>query len=158
MLWQDFELAFDHYARAQSDTELKTTIAKASNYLEGLASLTVGRSGTLGALCERLTDWPHHKVKDAVKNLYHFCCDYPGIRHGGNPGNEMRKLDRRDSIAINVSLLALAAYLSASLDQTEMLGMGSAKSSRPQMLRPSVVSAEKFDGLFRRVVQHFLGR
>jgi len=69
----DFEKAFDRYARAQDSTDLKTCIAKASNYAEGLASATRGGAGTLGALCNQLTDWPHDKVKEALQNLYKFC-------------------------------------------------------------------------------------
>jgi hypothetical protein len=129
-LWSDFEAAFDYYARSQTDSELKTSIAKASNYLEGLASVTNGKAGTLGQLCDGLSDWPHDKVKEAVKSLYGFCCDYPGIRHAGTPRNRKRQLDRRDSVAINVALMALAAYLSNKLDQGEMLGVGSAGFTR----------------------------
>lgn len=130
LLWQDFEAAFDDYARTLTDANLRTSIAKASNYLEGLAGATNGSPGTLGRLCDRLTDWPHDKVRDAVKNLYHFCSDYPGIRHAGTPGSRRRALDARDSIAINVSLLALAAYLTSGLDQASVLGSGSAGSMR----------------------------
>ena len=39
-------------ARTQDPTDLKTYIAKASNYAEGLASATHGAAGTLGALCD----------------------------------------------------------------------------------------------------------
>ena len=41
-LLQDFEHAFDRYARSQDAADLKTCIAKASNYSEGLASCTMG--------------------------------------------------------------------------------------------------------------------
>lgn len=80
-LLTDFEKSFDRYARTQDATDLKTCIAKASNYLEGLASATRGVPSTLGRLCDQLTDWPHDKVRDGVKNLYKFCSDYPGVRH-----------------------------------------------------------------------------
>ena len=132
VLWADFEWAFDQYARSQGDPDLRTSIAKASNYLEGLASATNGKSGSLRKLCDRLSDWPHYKVKEAVKSLYDFCSDYPGIRHGGTRGNQKRQLDRRDSIAINVSLLALATYLGNGLDQGEMLGTGPSGIIRPR--------------------------
>ena len=123
-LWSDFETAFDQYARTQGDSDLRTSIAKASNYLEGLASVTTGKAGSLGKLCDRVSDWPHDQVKDAVKSLYGFCSDYPGIRHAGNPRNRRRVLDRRDSVAINVSLMSLAAYLSNGLDHGAVLGVG----------------------------------
>jgi len=66
-LWADFESAFDQYARTQGDPDLRTSIARASNYLEGLASATNGKPGTLGNLCDGLLDWPHDKVKEAVR-------------------------------------------------------------------------------------------
>jgi len=76
-LLTDFEKTFDRYARTQDPTDLKTCIAKVSNYAEGLASATHGTAGTLGALCDQLTDWPHDKVREALKSLYKFCSDYP---------------------------------------------------------------------------------
>jgi hypothetical protein len=66
-LLQDFEHAFDRYARTQDAADLKTCIAKASNYAEGLASTTHGNPGTLGALCNHIGDWPHDKVKEALR-------------------------------------------------------------------------------------------
>jgi hypothetical protein len=154
-LWNDFELAFDLYARTQSDSDLRTSIARASNYLEGLASDTNGKAGTLGQLCDGLSDWPHDRVKEAVKKLYAFCCDYPGIRHGGTPGSQRRQLDRRDSVAINVSLLALAAYLSNGLDQGQVLGAGpsGALRSRPTVL--SVPGTGSGDGWLSRLLMKF---
>jgi len=131
-LWSDFETGFDQYARTQGTLDLRTSIARASNYLEGLASATNGRPGTLGKLCDGLTDWPHDKVKEAVQNLYKFCSDYPGIRHAGTPGNSRRQLDTRDSVAINVALMALAAYLGNGLDQGAVLGTGPTGTVRPR--------------------------
>lgn len=132
MLWGDFESAFDRFARTQDDADLRNSIAKASNYLEGLAGVTRGKPGDLGRLCDALKDWPHNKVKEAVKSLYGFCSDYPGIRHGGNPGSRKRQLDSRDSVAINVSLMALAAYLSTALDHGQVLGIGPTGAGRPR--------------------------
>lgn len=74
-LWSDFEGAFDQYARTQSDPDLRISIAKASNYLEGLASATNGKAETLGKLCDSLSDWPHKNVREVVKHLYWFCSD-----------------------------------------------------------------------------------
>lgn len=123
----DFEKAFDRYARAQDPTDLKTCIIKASNFAEGLASVSAGvpaTGNTLGALCNRTGDWPHEGVKEALQKLYAFCSDYPGIRHGGNPTSQRRLLDMRDSVSINVSIFALAGYLCSGLDQGAILGSG----------------------------------
>lgn len=132
-LWGDFESAFDQYTRTLGDPDLRISIARASNYLEGLASATNGKAGTLGKLCDSLSDWPHDMIKDAVKCLYGFCSDYPGIRHSGTPGNRRRHLDTRDSVAINVSLMALAAYLSTGLDHGQ-LGIGPSRIVRARRI------------------------
>jgi hypothetical protein len=122
-LLKDFEEAFDAYARKQTDANLKTCIAKASNYAEGLASATRGQAGTLGALCNQLTDWPHDKLRDSLVNLYHFCCDYPGIRHGGNAANARRPLAARDSTLTTLLLMSFTGYLSRQLDEQIVLGV-----------------------------------
>lgn len=122
-LLQDFEHAFDRYARTQDASDLKTCIAKASNYAEGLASATHGQPGTLGTLCNQIGDWPHDKVKEALQNLYKFCSDYPGIRHAGSPKGMRRNLSVKDSTLICLLLLGFAGYLSPSVDERSVLGV-----------------------------------
>jgi len=125
-LLADFEHAFDRYARSQDPTDLKTCIAKASNYAEGLASTTAGSpttGNTLGALAGRLTDWPHDKVREALVNLYHFCCDYPGIRHGGTAASAKRDLAPRDATFASLLLLCFTGYLSPLVDEKAVLGV-----------------------------------
>lgn len=122
-LLQDFEHAFDRYARSQNAADLKTCIAKASNYAEGLASSTHGNPGTLGALCNHIGDWPHDKVKESLQNLYKFCSDYPGIRHAGNPNGTRRDLSAKDSTLICLLLLGFTGYLSPNIDERSVLGV-----------------------------------
>lgn len=122
-LLTDFEKAFDRYARTQDPTDLKTCIAKVSNYAEGLASATHATPGTLGALCDQLTDWPHDKVKDALKSLYKFCSDYPGIRHAGDPAGVRRDLNARDVTLASLLLLSFSGYLSQNIDEQVLLGI-----------------------------------
>ena len=122
-LLTDFEKAFDHYARTQDPTDLKTCIAKASNYTEGLASVTHGTAGTPGALCDQLTDWPHDRVKEALKSLYKFCSDYPGIRHGGLPTGVHRDLAMRDVTLASFLLLSFSGHLSPIVDERVVLGL-----------------------------------
>jgi hypothetical protein len=125
-LLQDFEHAFDCYARTQDPSDLKTCITKASNYAEGLASFTLGNpstGNTLGALANTLTCWPHDKIKESLVNLYHFCCDYPGIRHGGTPANKRRELTAIDSTLVCLLLLGFSGYLSPSVDERSVLGV-----------------------------------
>lgn len=122
-LLNDFEKSFDRYARNQDTTDLKTCIAKASNYVEGIASATQGTPGTLGYLCDQLTDWPHDKMKEALKSLYKFCSDYPGIRHAGNPAGVLRDLATRDMTLASLLLLCFSGYLSPVLDERTVLGL-----------------------------------
>lgn len=122
-LLKDFEHAFDRYARRQDPSDLKTCIAKASNYAEGLASATHGAAGSLGALCNMIGDWPHDKVKEALQSLYKFCSDYPGIRHAGDPTGMRRNLSAKDSTLICLLLLGFTGYLSPHVDERSVLGM-----------------------------------
>lgn len=122
-LLDDFEKAFDRYARTLDSTDLKTCISKASNYAEGLASATHGTPGTLGALCDQLPVWPHEKMKEALKSLYKFCSDYPGIRHAGNPAGVLRDLASRDVTLASLLLLSFSGYLSQAVDERAMLGV-----------------------------------
>lgn len=122
-LLRDFEKAFDDYTRTQNSTDLKTCIAKASNYAEGLASFTHGQPDTLGRLCNQLTDWPHDKMRDSLINLYHFCSDYPGIRHAGNQRGVRRDLAPRDVTLGCLLMLSFTGYLSPLIDEQAVLGI-----------------------------------
>lgn len=122
-LLQDFEHSFDRYARTQDSADLKTCIAKASNYAEGLASATHGQPGSLGSLCNQIGDWPHDKVKEALQMLYKFCSDYPGIRHAGNPDGMRRDLSAKDSTLICLLMLGFTGYLSPNIDERSVLGV-----------------------------------
>lgn len=122
-LLDDFEKAFDRYARTQDPTDLRTCIGKASNYAEGLASATFGSPKTLGFICDQLTDWPHDNVKEALKNLYKFCSDYPGIRHGGNPSSVKRALATRDLTMASMLIMSFSGYLSPQFDERSVLGL-----------------------------------
>jgi hypothetical protein len=125
-LLADFEYAFDRYARTQDPTDLKTCIAKASNYAEGLASTTAGNpvsGNTMSALARVVTDWPHDKLPEALVDLYRFCCDYPGIRHGGTPGNARRPLATRDLTLASLLFLSFTGYFSPLVDERTVLGI-----------------------------------
>ena len=125
-LLADFEHAFDRYARTQDPTDLKTCIAKASNYAEGLASVTAGvpaTGNTLGALCNQIGDWPHDQIKESLQKLYKFCSDYPGIRHAGRPAGVRRDLVARDVTLACLLLLSFSGYLSPVVDELVVLGV-----------------------------------
>ncbi len=118
-----FEEAFDDYVRRESDSNLKTCISKASNYAEGLASHTRNyHSGTLGRLAKQIGGAPHEKLEEALVNVYHFCCDYPGIRHGGKPRSARRPLTAVDGTVAAMLLMTFAAYLTPDIRPDALLG------------------------------------
>ena len=51
-----------------------------------------------------------------MKSLYKFSCDYPGIRHAGNPATALRPIEMRDMVAMSILLAGFAPYLSYQLD------------------------------------------
>ena len=122
-LLNDFETAFDRYARSQDATDLRASIGNASKYAEGLAVTACGKSGSLGDLCKEIKDWPHGAIQAALSNLYGFCSDYPGIRHAGNPAGVRRDLATRDMTLASLLFLSFSGYLSPALDEQVVLGV-----------------------------------
>ncbi len=120
-LMQDFEEAVRDLRTDCSDRRIKTCIQKQVNLLEGLGSMFPGVQGnTLGAICDQVGTWPHDKLKVAMKNLYGFACDYPGIRHGGTPAGALRLIEMRDLIAMSILLAGFTPYLTDRLNAESM--------------------------------------
>lgn len=116
-LMKDFENAVRDLRHDCSDGRIKTCIQKQVNLLEAIGRTAPGVTGTtLGAICNQLGTWPHEKLKEAMKDLYGFASDYPGIRHGGTPANALRAVDKRDMVAMSVLLAGFTPYLAARLD------------------------------------------
>lgn len=116
-LMKDFENAVRDLRHDCSDGRIKTCIQKQVNLLEAIGRNAPGVNGTtLGVICNQVGTWPHDKLKEAMKNLYGFASDYPGIRHGGTPANALRSVDMRDMVAISVLLAGFTPYLAAQLD------------------------------------------
>lgn len=116
-LMREFENAVRDLRTDCSDGRIKTCIQKQVNLLEAIGRACPGvTQTTLGAICDQVTTWPHQKVKEAIKNLYGFTSDYPGIRHGGTPSNAIRTIDMRDMVAMSILLAGFAPYLSDQLD------------------------------------------
>ncbi|GBQ94143.1 hypothetical protein [Asaia krungthepensis] len=74
------------------------------------------KANTFGAMCNKAGVWPHNKVMESAKAIYSFASDYPGIRHGGNPANQLREVDMRDLLSISVILTGFSPYLSPTMD------------------------------------------
>jgi hypothetical protein len=120
-LMKDFENAVRDLRQDCSDGRIKTCIQKQVNLLEAVGRTFPGVTGTtLGAICDQIGTWPHEKLKAAMKDLYGFASDYPGIRHGGTPANALRAVDMRDLVAMSILLAGFAPYLSSALNADRM--------------------------------------
>lgn len=100
-----------------TDDRIKTCISKQVNLMEAIAATAdeVTRQ-TLGDMCDQLQSWPHPSVRTSLKNLYGFTSDYPGIRHGGNPRGQLRRIEIRDFSALSILLMGYSPYLTNALD------------------------------------------
>lgn len=93
--------------------------------LEAMAGRFPGvTNATLGQMCDQVDTWPHATIRDALKKLYGFSSDYPGIRHAGNPQGAYRDIEMRDMVAVSVLLTGFAPYLTHSLDPVQIYGGG----------------------------------
>lgn len=116
-LMKDFENAVRDLRQDCSDGRIKTCIQKQVNLLEAIGRMHPGVTGTtLGAICDQVGTWPHEKLKAAMKDLYGFASDYPGIRHGRTPANALRAVDMRDMVAMSILLAGFTPYLSNGID------------------------------------------
>lgn len=117
-LMGDFEDALRDLRNDQSQTRIKTCIQKQVNLIEAISRMYPAvTEQTLGRICDQLGQapnvvFPHDKVRDAVKNIYSFASDYPGIRHGGTPVNARRDIEMRDMVAISILLAGFTPYIS----------------------------------------------
>lgn len=120
-LMNDFESAIRDLKVDSSDARIKTCIQKQFNLIEAISSSSPGvTTNTLGAMCDQIASWPHAEVKDAVKRVYKFANDYPGIRHGGTPANALRQIDVRDLVAVTVVMVGFAPYLAHQLSSDDV--------------------------------------
>lgn len=116
-LMKDFENAMRDLRADCSGGRIKTCIQKQVNLLEAMGKQYPGvTEATLGRICNQVGTWPHEKIKEAMKNLYGFTCDYPGIRHGGTPANAIRTIEMRDMVAMSILLAGFMPYLTDQLD------------------------------------------
>lgn len=116
-LMKEFENAVRDLRHDCSDGRIKTCIQKQVNLLEAIGRTAPGVTGTtLGAICNQVGTWPHEKLKEAMRDLYGFASDYPGIRHAGTPANALRAVDMRDLVAVSILLAGFTPYMTDQLD------------------------------------------
>lgn len=112
-LMKDYEEAIRDLRTDCSDTRIRTCMVKQINLLEAMGCSTSGVTAkTVGQICNQVGTWPHESIKQAMKNLYEFTCDYPGIRHAGTPANALRVIEMRDMVAMSILLTGFMPYLS----------------------------------------------
>ncbi|ULA58101.1 MAG: hypothetical protein LZF60_20150 [Nitrospira sp.] len=115
-LMKDFENAVRDLRHDCSAGRIKTCIQKQINLVEALGRTCAGITETeLGGICNQLNTWPHNAMKSALKNLYGFASDYPGIRHAGTPSSALRGIEMRDMVAMSILLAGFIPYLTNQL-------------------------------------------
>ena len=122
-LMKDFEDAVRDLRHDGSERRIKTCIQKQMNLLEAIGRAAPGvTETTLGAICNQVGTWPHETLKEAMKKLYGFATDYPGIRHGGTPASALRAVDMRDMVAMSILLTGFTPYLESRLNADAIFG------------------------------------
>lgn len=122
-LLRDFEHSLNQVSRSKTQTDVTHCIEDAVELMEGIASRYPGATGTtFGALCDSAGEWPHKAVQKAYGNLYGFCSDYPGIRHGLGEHGVLRDLKNTDAVVCALMFLASAGYFVPGLDLAEIVG------------------------------------
>lgn len=122
-LMKDYENAIRDLRFGCTDGRIRTCIGKQFMLLEGIGAVAPGvTKGTLGDMCDQLSSWPHSTIKEALKKLYGFASDYPGIRHGKSAKGALRAIEMRDMVAMSVLLTGFTPYLESRLSGDAIFG------------------------------------
>jgi hypothetical protein len=145
-----------------TDGRIKTCIGKHFMLLEAIGALEPGvTKNTLGDICEQVTSWPHATIKEALKKLYGFASDYPGIRHGSRPKGILRPIDMRDLVAMSILLTGFTPYLERRLSANAIYGGTEHALSAVQPMALAVGAPARGDsqarGFFGRLLDRMRG-
>jgi hypothetical protein len=122
-LLAEFENSLRDLRSDLSEARIKTCLHKQFNLLEAIGRTFPGVTHqTLGDMCRQIRSWPHPSIREALRRLYGFRSDYPGLGHAGNPAGVLRELDARDIVAIGVVLAGFVPYLSERLNSRVVYG------------------------------------
>ena len=164
-LMKEYEDAVRDLRFGCTDGRIKTCIGKQFMLLEAIGALDPDvTDNTLGGMCGELNSWPHATVKEALKKLYGFASDYPGIRHGSRAKGALRAIEMRDMVAMSILLTGFTPYLERRLSADAIYG----GSTMNATCAPAVLSLPIPDsgysggtsqerGLFGRLVDRVLG-
>jgi hypothetical protein len=121
--FSDFVYAFHALQRSHAEPDMKTCIHKAGMLAEALASARPeARGNNFGALCNSIHCWPNPLVREAIKKLYEFSSNAPGVRHNiVRRGNSPRQLEMRDSMIVPLLLLTATGYFAPNADLLDTL-------------------------------------
>jgi hypothetical protein len=124
VLLRDFDRSLNQASRSHVDTDYKNCILRAVILMEGIAGRMPGAAGgTFDELTKSLGKaWPHAAVLKGFCNLYGFCSDYPGIRHGKGTEGVIRELTAADAVVTALLFLSSAGYIAPKLDLAEIVG------------------------------------
>jgi len=102
---------------------MKTCIHKAGMLAEALASARPeARGNNFAALCNSIHCWPNPLAREAIKKLYEFSSDSPGVRHNiVRRGNLPRALEMRDSMIVPLLLVTATIYFGSNTDLLDTL-------------------------------------
>jgi hypothetical protein len=122
-LLTEFEHSVRDLKADLSQARIKTCLQKQFNLLEAIGRTYPGVTcQTLGDMCGQISSWTHATIRDALRRLYGFRSDYPGLGHAGNPAGVLRDLDARDIVAIGLVLAGFVPYLSERLNSRVVYG------------------------------------
>ena len=164
-LMKEYEDAVRDLRFGCTDGRIKTCIGKQFMVLEAIGGLDpVVTKNTLGDMCEQLNSWPHATIKEALKKLYGFASDYPGIRHGSRAKGALRAIEMRDMVAMSILLTGFTPYLERRLSSDAIYGGSTRNATDAPAVLPLLIpdsgnsggnSQER--GFFGRLMDRVLG-
>ena len=164
-LMKEYEDAARDLRFGCTDGRIKTCIGKQFMLLEAIGARDPGvTKNALGDMCEQLNSWPHATIKEALKKLYGFASDYPGIRHGSRPKGALRAIEMRDMVAMSILLTGFTPYLERRLNADAIYGGSTMNATCAPAVLPLPIpdsgnsgANRQERGFFGRLVDRVLG-
>ena len=84
--------------------------------------------------------------QEALKKLYGFASDYPGIRHGSRAKGVLRPIEMRDMVAMSILLMCFTPYLERRLSADAIYGGSTMNAARAPAALPFRYPTEETPG------------